>query len=154
MIVGHLPAGYLAACTLERSWARDTVIWWALLAGTVLPDLDMVWFVFVDHGAVHHHTYITHAPALWAAILLIGLTLSIRVLFGLGLGGLIHLALGSIAGAVRWGFGDVSWQGPLVEVPASQSHWVLSFLLLWTFGFEVLICCVAAVVFWRRRSRP
>jgi len=153
MIVGHLPAGYLAARALEGTVTRDVVIWWAMLAGAVVPDLDMLWFIFVDQGKVHHHTYLTHDPALWAAILLTGLAVSVRILVGLGLGGLLHMALDSIAGAVRWGFGDVSWQGPIVEVPASQSHWLLSFLLHWTFGVELLICCAAAVVFWRRRLR-
>ncbi|WP_415403878.1 metal-dependent hydrolase [Tateyamaria sp. SN3-11] len=151
--MGHLPAGYLAACSLERSFTRDTVIWWAMLAGAVLLDIDMFWFALVDQGTVHHHTYPTHNPALWAVTALFGLAVSSRLLTGLGAGAVLHVALDSIAGAVTWGFAEVSWTGPLVEVPATQSHWILSFLLHWTFAVELVICCMALVVFWRRRRR-
>ena len=153
MIVGHLPAGYLAACALERGFAHDRVLWWALVAGSIAPDFDMLWFLFVDHGAVHHHSYLTHDPAVWIALVLVGLTFGRRALIGLGLGGVLHLALDSIVGAVTWGYGDWSWQAPLIEVPATQSHWVLSFLLHWTFAIELVVCFAAVIVFWRRRGQ-
>lgn len=153
MIVGHLPAGYLAACGFERVFARDRVIWWGTVIGAVAPYLDMFWFLLVDHGAVHHHTYVTHDPGIWIAIFLIGWTFSARALVGLGLGGLLHLALDSIAGAITWGYGNLSWQGPLVEIPATQSNWVLSFLFHWTFAVELALVCAALCVFWRRRGR-
>lgn len=152
MIVGHLPAGYLSACVLERSITRDPVIWWGLVVGSVAPDLDMFWFLFVDHGTVHHHTYLTHDPGIWIGLLLIGWAFSARALIGLGLGGVLHLMLDSIAGAITWGYGELTWTAPLVEVPATQSNWVLSFVLHWTFAVELTLCCLAMFVFWRRKA--
>ncbi|MGX9354517.1 metal-dependent hydrolase [Roseobacteraceae bacterium S113] len=153
MIIGHLPTGYLAARALERSFDEDPLVWWAILLGSVAPDFDMLWFVFVDHGTVHHHTYITHDPTLWVGVLGTGLLVASRLLIGLGLGALLHLSLDTIAGAITWGYGRVSFSGPLVEVPAVQSHWILNFLLHWTFAVEITFCLIAGGVFWRRRRK-
>jgi inner membrane protein len=153
MIIGHLPVGYLAACASEPAFGRDRVIWWSLLAGSVVPDLDMLWFFFVDHGAVHHHSYLTHNPNLWLGLLLVGLVLRFRVLIGLGLGAVLHLAMDTIAGAVVWGWAGFGFSGPLVVVPATQDHWILSFLVHWTFGVELVLTAVALIVLWRRRVK-
>jgi inner membrane protein len=105
MIIGHLPVGYLAACASEPAFGRDTVIWWSLLAGSVVPDLDMLWFFFIDHGAV------------------------------------------------VWGWAGFGFSGPLVVVPATQDHWILSFLVHWTFGVELVLTAIALIVLWRRRVK-
>ena len=80
MIIGHAPAGYLLACACDRSFFRDPVMFWAIVIGAVAPDLDMLWFLFVDRGAVHHHTYLTHDPTVWAVVLFLGAVLTSRVL--------------------------------------------------------------------------
>ncbi|WP_425040233.1 metal-dependent hydrolase [Primorskyibacter sp. S187A] len=150
MIIGHLPAGYLLASALDKSFDEDPLIWWAILVGAVLPDLDMVWFFLVDRGAVHHHSYITHDPTLWVAVFLLGLTLSSRALIGLGLGTLLHVALDTPLGAICWGYGNLSLCGPAIVVPATQSHWILSFLLHWTFAVELVVVALAIRVYWKR----
>lgn len=40
----------------------------AAMLGSVVPDLDMVYFHFVDGGRTHHHAYVTHWPLFWAAV--------------------------------------------------------------------------------------
>ena len=144
MFIGHLPGGYLFARTLWRNSPR--IVFIAGLIGAVLPDIDMLWFHFVDHGAVHHHAYITHRPAIWAAILMVGVLLRNQIVIALGAGGLVHMVLDSIAGAIAWGwpFSDVS--KPLVVVPATYDHWVMSFLTHWTFQVEIGLTFVAMVV--------
>ncbi|MBY5931795.1 metal-dependent hydrolase [Tateyamaria omphalii] len=154
MIIGHAPAGYLLASALDRSFFRDPVIFWSIVVGAVVPDLDMLWFFFVDRGTTHHHTYLTHDPTLWSVLLFIGFVLTSRLLIGLGMGGLLHMALDSIAGAVTWGWGAYSVSGPLVVVPPTQDHWLMSFLLHWLILVEIVLWICAAVLFWRRRSLP
>ncbi|WP_415921271.1 metal-dependent hydrolase [Tateyamaria sp. SN6-1] len=152
MIIAHAPAGYMLACICDRPFDRDQVVFWSILAGSVAPDLDMLRFVFLDGGAVHHHSYFTHDPTVWAGVLTLGFVATSRVLIGVGLGALLHMVLDTIVGAVSWGWGDLSVSGPLITVPATQSHWVLSFLLHWTMLIELVICAGAARMYWLRRK--
>ena len=149
MFIAHIPAGYLLSrslkCVLNRA-ERLTV-----LIGSILPDLDLLLFYFRDGQMVHHHTYLTHRPILWVTVTCAGLLLarfhrSGRLLAMLGIACLLHLILDSIAGAINWGWPLFDITGPLVIVPATRSHWVLSFLTHWTFAFEIAICAVAIVI--------
>ncbi|MFT5631565.1 MAG: inner membrane protein [Gammaproteobacteria bacterium] len=144
MFIGHLPGGYLVARTLWRDTPRAIMV--AALIGSVLPDIDLLWFYFVDQRAVHHHEYITHRPAVWAALAAIGTVFHKPITLALGVGGLVHMALDSIAGAIAWGwpFSDVS--RPLVVVPATHDHWVNSFLNHWTFQVEIALTLLALFV--------
>ena len=72
MIIGHWPAGYLAALGARRFWPAQG-LFAGILIGAVLPDIDMLWFFLVDDKAHHHHSYLTHRPALWALLLAAGL---------------------------------------------------------------------------------
>ncbi|MBO9472664.1 metal-dependent hydrolase [Shimia sp. R10_1] len=148
MFIGHLPAGYLFAKSPVVARASRTVFWGVLL-GSVVPDLDMLWFYLVDQGSTHHHDYLTHRPILWAAVLLIGALFKAGFLIGLGAGGLLHLALDSIAGKVTWGwpFSEVSMT--LVTVQATHDHWIKSFLSHWTFKVELALVAIALIVFVR-----
>lgn len=152
MIVGHLAAGYLAARAFAAVGAK--VIFPGLIVGSVLPDVDMLWFFFVDDQQTHHHDYLTHRPAVWAAVVLLASLAKAPFLIGLGLGGLLHLALDSIAGKVAWAWPFSDAAHPLVIVPATQSHWILSFLTHWTFAAELALCFIALLLLLQRnRSR-
>lgn len=78
MIIGHLPAGYIAAKLLFPRFEGEgiTIIkfLWAGIFGAIAPDLDMVYFHLIDHRQHHHHTYFTHFPILWASLLLISVS--------------------------------------------------------------------------------
>ena len=152
MIVGHLPAGYLAGVLAQRAGAAPALAW-GILVGAVLPDIDMLWFWFVDRGAVHHHTYLTHRPIVWALVAVAGLAFRSRAMVGVGLGGLLHMVLDSIAGAIAWGWPYTGASAPFVVVPATQSHWVLSFMSHWTFLLEIALVLVACAVFFTQRRR-
>ena len=152
MILAHLPSGYLLA---RGAGHRRGVMLTAALLGAVLPDFDMIWFWFVDHS-VHHHRFWPHIPAVWAGIAAITLTLAHKLRpawfapLAMGFAGvLLHLILDT------W-VGDVMWLWPysdtfiyLFTVPATQSHWVLSFLLHWTALAELAVILAAALVFFR-----
>lgn len=64
--------------------------------------------------------------------------------------GLLHLALDSIAGAVRWAAPFSDHATTLVDVPARHGWWVWSMVGHWTFGVEVALVVVAGIVAWRR----
>lgn len=126
-----------------------------VLIGSVAPDLDIMWFYFVDGGTIHHHEYLTHRPIFWTLLLVIVGFFRLPFLQGLGVGGLVHMLLDSIVGRITWAWPLSSKTFTLVEVPATQSHWILSFLTHWTFVVEIAITLCAIVVFvYSRRSKP
>jgi hypothetical protein len=163
VIIGHLPAGYLAATAalnrLGLSGPMRRALLLTALVASVAPDLDLVVF-YATGGHVHHHAYPTHWPLAWLAGIAIGLAatwhrpaLALGVAFA-GAAGLLHLALDSIAGAVRWGAPFSDHATTLVDVPARHASWVTSMVLHWTFGAEVVLAVVAGAVWWRSARRP
>ena len=146
MFIGHLPAGYLTSLG-ARIAGFPSLFCVALIVGSVLPDVDILWFYLVDSQSTHHHSYITHRPALWFAIGLAGIFFANAFLKGLGSGGVLHLVLDTIAGHVAW-LWPISDVGlTLVEVQPTHDHWILSFLAHWTFKVEIALTVVAIIVF-------
>jgi inner membrane protein len=64
---------------------------------------------------------------------------------------LLHLCLDTIGGGIMWAapFNDHLYT--LVTVPPTQSHWIASFILHWTFLLELIIWSVG-IVMWRKRQ--
>jgi len=64
---------------------------------------------------------------------------------------LIHLMLDTIGGGIMWGapFSDRLFE--LVTVPPNHGHWIVSFMLHWTFLAEIAIWS-AALALWLRRD--
>ena len=151
MFIGHLPAGYLAARTLWPDTARTIMI--AALIGSVLPDIDMLYFYLIDARSTHHHEYITHRPILWLGVLLAGLFLRRTPIIALGLAALLHMVLDSIVGKIAWGWPISHHAEPFVVVPATHDFWVFSFLTHWTFKVEIAITLLALFVAWRANFR-
>lgn len=155
MILAHLPSGYLLA--RSAGYRRGLMLKMAFL-GAILPDFDMIYFHAID-SSVHHHRFWPHIPAVWLVISAAVLALAkwrrpawVAPLAILLAGVWLHLLLDSWAG-------DIMWLWPLsdrffhvAEVPATQSHWILSFLLHWTFLAEVVILAAAVILYFRRES--
>lgn len=154
MLTAHLPAGYcLGKGTGLTGWSFA-----AVMVGSVFPDLDMLFFLFVDHGAIHHHRYWVHVPLFWAivgALILPFLRGSrwMRPALAFLTAIFLHLLLDSISGGILWGAPFDSRLHALVTVPASQPHWILSFLLHWTFLLEILIWGLAGIFYARGEIR-
>lgn len=151
MILAHLPSGYILARLSRRAAGLPLL---AALAGAAFPDLDLVWFYLVDGRSVHHHRYWFHAPGFWlivaAAILAIITVRAPRHLpaFGLFFAAIfLHLILDTLAGSIMWGWPFSTRLVALVEVPATQTHWILSFLAHWTFLVELGLILWAIVLF-------
>lgn len=154
MLTAHLPSGYLLARSLP---ADIPALLPVALIGAVLPDLDMIWFHFVDNGAIHHHRYWVHVPAFWLAIAAVALPLAwwtgyLRSALVFFAAILIHMILDSIGGGILWAapFSDHLYS--LAIVPAAYDHWIVSFILHWTFLAELAIW-LAALTLWLRRPR-
>ncbi|MBK6466105.1 MAG: metal-dependent hydrolase [Rhodobacter sp.] len=147
MLTAHLPSGYVLARAVRRPVAALLPV---ALLGAVLPDLDMIWFHLVDGGSVHHHHYWPHLPAVWGAVALVSLPL--LNLKGWLAPGLVffaaiamHLILDTIAGGINWSWPAGDQLFAAVTVPAAYSHWIVSFILHWTFALEL---AVWAMAFW------
>ena len=149
MIIGHLPAGYIASTFLS---SKLTVIgvarkWlmWAGMFGAIAPDLDMLYFHLVDQRQHHHHTYWTHYPVVWGAALIASMAwlgwakrshpAAIAVMFSLN--GFIHLLLDTIVGDIWWLAPFVDQRFSLFTVPALYQPWWLNFVLHWSFALEL-----------------
>ena len=160
MFIGHLPGAYLIFRATAPNLGKLALT--ATMIGAVAPDIDMLWFYLVDDRGHHHHSYLTHRPIIWAGFLFAGLALRLSAvkagtfLTFFGAGGLVHMMLDTITGAVAWlwPFSDATY--PLVVVQATHSHWILSFLNHWTFKVEIAITPLALMVWfvtWRRSKQ-
>jgi inner membrane protein len=161
MFIGHLPAAYLAF----KAFAPKSLPPAAFAAGRlggVLPDIDMLWFVFVD-SSHHHHDLITHRPIIWVGLGAISYSIyrttdRLAPLMALcaSIGALFHLVMDSIAGKISWFWPLSDWSATLVQVQATHSHWIKSFLHHWTFKVEIAVTLVALAVLFasvkRRRT--
>ena len=72
MLIAHLPAGYLVTKALIRVLPSDNSIDTKHLlvfglAFSVIPDLDLFYFYFVDSSA-HHHKLFPHLPIFWLCV--------------------------------------------------------------------------------------
>ena len=167
MILGHLPAGYVAARLLQGRAAAQGVAWRpfliAALLGSVAPDFDFLYFYLID-ASRHHHAFVTHTPLFWgglllAAVLWYGLARNRRwavLALVFTFNACIHLCLDSIAGSIRWLAPFSEQVFALTRVPHVTAWRRLDYLLHWASWLE-LIPIAWAVWLWRRnpiQNRP
>jgi len=168
MFIAHLPAGYLWTRFIVRKRRlaevpspRYRLLMTLGLIGSLLPDVDMLYFYLIDNRQHLHHGYWTHIPVYWlvlfGATLLIGRLLrkplvspAAIVLFS---NVFIHLGLDTIAGKVRWLAPFSNRDFVLAEVPARYGWWVWNFVFHWTFLLEITILVAALVMFLRSRLK-
>ncbi len=164
MFIAHLLAAYLLSRYLiDKTYPQSAAPAGLLLAGliaSVLPDLDLFYFYLIDQRQHPHHSYWSHIPIYWAGLFLLCMAVALlaRSRFGLHLTMLIfvnlllHLLLDSWVGAIHWFYPVAADARGLIRVPARYDWWVLSFMLHWSFGAELLICLLALIRY-RYRSK-
>lgn len=153
MLIAHLPAGYIIGSLARNAVPKAPGLMLAALVGSVAPDFDTAWFWFVDNGGVHHRTYPTHWPLFWALIAVFAVPLVMVVaprwkaaaaIFFLAV--LSHMILDSVTAPMHWLMPFDERAVELVPIPAAYPHWILSFVLHWTFALELAICALAGLV--------
>lgn len=153
MLTAHLPSGYILARGVRRRlpWLMP-----AALIGAVLPDLDMLWFQFVDHGQWHHHRYWPHIPLIWLGIAAVSLPFltygrATALVFFAAI--FLHLMLDTISGGILWAWPFSDRLFSLVTIAPNRANWVLSFVLHWTFALELGLWAVALWLWSGRKTR-
>ncbi|TIO51467.1 MAG: metal-dependent hydrolase [Mesorhizobium sp.] len=161
MLIAHLPSGYILGRFAQARWCQMVSgVVTAAMAGSVLPDIDMLYFHLVDGGRTHHHAYISHWPLFWVAAGV--LSLSLGRLFGSTLtligvffaGAMLHMVLDTVASPIMWLAPFDRHAFEFVTVPARYGNWFLSFILHWTFALELVICTWALWLGWLRPPLP
>lgn len=164
MFFAHLPAGYLLTSALSSrrivSAANPRMLMIAGLAGSLFPDLDLVYFYLFDQRQHHHHSYWTHLPVFWSGALALALLLasmresafSRACILGFGVNVLLHLVLDTLVGDIWWFYPFIDKPFALFTVPARYSPWWLNFVLHWSMALEVAIV-LAAYVHLKRKLR-
>lgn len=166
MFIAHLPAGYILSKgvvalgqlrRLSEQTKRRLIA--AGMIGAIFPDIDLLYFYFIDHRQHGHHSYWTHLPVFWEAALLVWIALFwnrsctwfwLGTAFGLSALG--HMVLDSTAGGIRWLYPLSLEYFRLAHIPAGQAWWVMNFVLHWTFWLEIVIV-VGAGIFYLQAGR-
>ncbi|MDP2691625.1 MAG: metal-dependent hydrolase [bacterium] len=155
MLIAHLPAGYLMSRQVQKVYKTHRFLWIGLVA-SVFPDLDLIWFYFVDNRAYLHHSYWVHKPVFCLAFFVVCYVL--YRLFGSGKkqweyvivlffsNWLLHLVLDTVVGEIQWLYPYTTERYALFEVPAVYGWWLWNFVFHWSFVLEVGIVVVAGVV--------
>lgn len=155
MFVAHLPAGYILSSFFKgRSLKAMAMI------GSVIPDLDLLYFYSFGGRAVVHHKYWTHMPVFWLGVFAMA-CLIIRLrgwkyfqhMIAFFAGTILHLALDSFIGSIYWLYPFSDLALTFFTVPARYDVWQLNFILHWTFLCEMLICVFAAYLYLQRRGK-
>ncbi|NKB49899.1 MAG: metal-dependent hydrolase [Alphaproteobacteria bacterium] len=159
MMIGHLPSAYLVY-KIGAPRTLNTTVFMAGMVGALFPDIDLLWFYFVDNRAYHHHEYLTHRPAIWLGLLVAFFVFSRYFKNRLGLigmsfciGAITHVVFDSTVGKIFWLWPFSDYSLTLVTVQATHSHFMLSFLAHWTFKVEIAVTTVAVIVFLHSRYR-
>ncbi len=161
MFIAHLPAAYLATKKLQDKIKIQKFLWVGLLA-SVLPDLDLLWFYFVDHRQHNHHEYFMHSPIFWLIILLMSLavlfiirklnrTTTALLLFFFG-NLYLHFILDTIVGGIDWGYPFFNGFVMLYEITPKYHWWVFNFILHPTFILEIAVIIWGVLYYFRRKS--
>jgi inner membrane protein len=149
MIIGHLPAGYIASKLISKkidgSSVNIKIFIIAGVIGAIAPDFDMLYFHFVDNRQHHHHTYWPHYPVFWIVLSALSIfwyqlsavkSLS-AIAWIFSVCGFIHMLLDSIVGDIWWFAPFIDQPYAVFTVQAVYKLWWLNFILHWSFAIEV-----------------
>lgn len=158
MFISHLPAGYILTKALQKKFKTNRFLLIGLVS-SVLPDMDLFYFYFVDSRQNLHHSYWIHIPFYWlmiaaATFLILWLLkkkeyLAAAAIFFSNI--FLHFVLDTIVGKIEWLFPFTDKAYYLFDVPAMYNFWVYNFIFHWTFLFELGILIWAGYIFYKNR---
>ncbi|MDF1496632.1 MAG: metal-dependent hydrolase [Patescibacteria group bacterium] len=159
MFIGHLPAGYILTKTLQKKLGTSKYLFFGLL-GSVIADIDILYFYLIDNRQNLHHGYWIHIPFYWMMITLVTILffwilkkkdyIIASIIFFSNI--FLHLFLDTIVGKVEWLYPLTDKGYYLFDVPAVYDFWVWNFVFHWTFLFEVGLVVWAVVLFVKSKT--
>lgn len=169
MLIAHLPAGIITSHVLTKrvshKFTRPQIkkLWIIGILFSIIPDFDLIYFYGVS-SAVHHHKFFPHLPIFWLGFFALAFALlklveylkSTRLHFyraGLFIAScniLIHLLLDTFVGYIWWLYPAIDQPYFLVDIPANYSHWIISFVLHWSFIAEIIIVLFGLRIIYQR----
>lgn len=164
MLIGHAPAGYL----LSRRLSDNKYVILLGLLGSVLPDIDMLYFYWFDGQKHHHHEYWSHIPYYWFLILLVvspalcfmkrTIAYAFIVMF---INIFLHLLLDTMwSGGIQWfypfsdnmiSFMEVSTRWSAKQIYYGVEGWIWNFVIHPSFLVELLLFTTACTFYIRTR---
>jgi len=165
MFVAHLSSGYIVSKLLLNKRNISNADYTALLivgiVASIVPDLDLLYFYFIDNRQHAHHSYWTHMPFFWlliySVVVIVAVVSNSRRSFLFGTlftaSVLMHLVLDTLAGGIFWLYPYSNESYVLFTIPATYDWWVWNFILHWSFGFELLIIAISVHMFRQPRHR-
>ncbi|AMC35613.1 metal-dependent hydrolase [Janthinobacterium sp. B9-8] len=164
MFIAHIPSGYIYAVSILKNIKKTAIptrlIIFSAVLGSILPDLDLIYFYLIDHRQTHHHKYITHWPFFWISLAIISYTiyafsshkkLGLLTLIAFS-SCMIHIILDTIVGDIWWFFPFIDKPFALFTVKSLYKPWWLSFILHWSFALELAICSLAICIYTKRKK--
>jgi inner membrane protein len=168
MLLAHAPAGYLLTRILSRTIFKNSInperterLYQRVIAigllGSILPDFDFIYHIFIDSDRTPHHMYITHMPVFWLILLSISIICGklfkkpdVAVITVIGCAAaILHLVCDTITGEIYWLYPLSSRGFNLFSVSDVHVWWVQNYISHWTFLVEIAISTIAMVVFLR-----
>jgi inner membrane protein len=151
MLIAHAPAGYIVHRTFNKVRNEPISFLKYGLFFSLWPDLDLIYFYFIDKKSTFHHLYFTHLPIVLLGCFLLVIPLKhlkafqkIKSYYYLFLvQWFIHLILDTFTGGIAWLYPLNNEVFTLITVPEVYFHWIISFVLHWSFMIELVIVFVA-----------
>jgi inner membrane protein len=151
MLIGHAPAGYIVHRAYSKVRNEHLSFIKYGLFFSLWPDLDLIYFYFMDKKSTFHHLYFTHLPiALLGCLLLIIPLKHLKVFQKIQsyyylflVNWFIHLILDTFTGGIAWLYPLNSEIFTLIKIPDVYSHWIISFVLHRSFMIELIIVFIA-----------
>ncbi len=162
MFIGHLPAGYIWTSLLFKFKVFKNIplknkrsAFLAGLIGSIIPDIDILYFYLIDLRQHTHHSYWTHIPFFWLIVFSLLLLYceiqkdnNIRVVSIVFITNVfIHLILDTIAGGIYWFSPFCKNMIVWCNVPVKSSTWIFNFLFYWTITIEGALVLIATLMY-------
>jgi len=157
MLIAHIPSGYIIS-KIYKQEKKSVVV--SSLIFSVWPDLDLIYFYLFDSSVSHRH-FFPHLPIVMVVAFIITLPLywmklfeKMRIYYVLFfVNWLVHLILDTVTERIFWLYPVSNHGFQLIEVPAVFNHWIISFVLHWSFAIELTIVAFALILFLKIRKR-
>ena len=158
MLIAHMPAGYIVAKAAKQE--KKSVVLSSLIF-SIWPDLGLIYFYFFDNTSTFHRHHFPHLPIVMAIAFIATLPLyfwkpfkKFQIYYLLFfINWLIHLVLDTFTERIFWLYPFSNEGFRLIEIPAVFHHWIISFVLHWTFAVELAIVAIALILFVRTRKQ-